>query len=116
MTDEYRVDRLLNGDLSALTTLASSTSTLKSDGAYHQQRGLKPPRVPLVFFEDCGREIVKPSLIKGVFATGETSTWIGPPRLGQVGAAGDRPHIDRCRSRLVRLRHQEELRRHLLRP
>jgi hypothetical protein len=83
MTDEYRVDRLLNGDLSALTTLASSTSTLKSDGAYHQQRGLKPPRVPLVFFEDCGREIVKPSLIKGVFATGETSTWIGPPGSGK---------------------------------
>jgi hypothetical protein len=39
--------------------------------------------IPLTFFDDCGKQISKAELIKGIIGKNETSTWIGPPGSGK---------------------------------
>jgi AAA domain/Bifunctional DNA primase/polymerase, N-terminal/Primase C terminal 2 (PriCT-2) len=49
-----------------------------------QQQGQKTsPGIPLDYYENFGTAVAKDSIIKGVIAKSETSSWVGPPGSGK---------------------------------
>ena len=60
------------------------------------KRKPRPPgSIRLSYFDDCSAVTPKPWIMKGLFARGETSSWIAPPGAGKSAR--------RCASRLGEL-------------